>query len=327
VTAFLVSDEQRELVDGFLRPLDSLLPISRLHESPAGDDASWKELAELGWLAAAASEEVGGVGLGPVECALMAERLGRNLASPSIVATIMAARLLEASLPESAASLAAGEGRAAFGYFGDRKELVTVDAGNAGWAVVIGDGSIALHELGEGGVAFEDAHTLWSANLEAGRASTPIWSTYDDVEVANAQLLLAAQAVGIAAATRDAAVEYAKLREQFGQPIGAFQAIKHRCADMAMRALAASDLMSFASLALAERRDDAAFLCAGALNVALRSALLNAGASIQIHGGIGFSEECAAHHYLKRARLLEAICGRLASVRQCVLRASFGLGG
>ena len=106
------------------------------------------------------------------------------------------------------------------------------------------------------------------------------------------------------------AVDYAKLREQFGRPIGAFQATKHRCADMAVRAEAAWCQTVLAALAAARGQTDAGFHAAAASIVAARAAIDNAEQNVQLHGGIGYTMECDAHLYLKRAHLLErTLCG------------------
>lgn len=322
MSGLLVTDEQRELVDGILAPLDGVLPLTRLRHPDLDEAACWTTLAELGWLGSAAGEEVGGVDLTAVECALMAERFGRALAPTNIVATIMAARILEAEAPHLSAALVAGEKRAAFGWVDAAQQLLTCDDPAATLAIVLGDDNVAIHEIREAGVTLGESRTLWSTTLRAVNRSREILVSHAESELAVAQLLLAAQASGIAAATRDTAVDYAKSRHQFGQPIGAFQAIKHRCADMALRALAATDLVSFASVAVADLRPDASLLASAALNTALQGARLNCAANIQIHGGMGFSDECVAHHYLKRARLLEAICGGLSAVRRRVLSAN-----
>lgn len=319
MSALLPSEEQREFVESFLRPLASLLPVSRLQKDVSGDAASWHAIAELGWLAAAASEKVGGVGLSAVECALMSERLGECLVSPTVVATILAARLLEASEPELAKTLASGHVRAAFGILDGGELPMAVEPMDAALLVVIGKDEVCIHEVKQYGVPVCEAQTLWSSSLRSSVLGNRVFTTCDPMETANVLVLLAAQSAGIAIASRDAAVEYAKQRQQFGQPIGAFQAVKHQCADMAVRASAAFDLVSFASVGVAEARPEAPFLSAAALNLAVRSAVLNAGSSIHIHGGMGFSEECTAHHYLKRARVLEAMAGGLSGVRQRVL--------
>lgn len=319
MTAFIVTAEQRELVESILSPLDDMFPVSRLQEGPADDGAKWAAVSELGWLGAAVSEDLGGAGLGPVECALMAERFGRSLVSPSYVATVVAARLLESASPELSATLVSGSARAAFGFFNEASRLLIVDGCGAALLLVLGSDTLSIHEIEAGGTVLEGARTLWSTRLEAAPVGREILVSGDAAVTGFVQLLLAARASGIAAATRDASVEYAKLRKQFGQPIGAFQAVKHRCADMALQALAATDLVSFASIALAAGRNDASLLCATSVSIALQAALLNCAANIQIHGGMGFSAECVAHHYLKHARVLEAICGLRSAVRGRVL--------
>ena len=128
-----------------------------------------------------------------------------------------------------------------------------------------------------------------------------------------AQVLVAAEAAGIAEATRDISVAYALARQQFGKPIGAHQAVKHRCADMAVAAVAASAQAFFAALALDRSSPDAAFQCASATFVATTAAMGNATRNISNHGGLGFTWEHDAHLYLKRAHLLEALLGGRAA--------------
>jgi alkylation response protein AidB-like acyl-CoA dehydrogenase len=118
-----------------------------------------------------------------------------------------------------------------------------------------------------------------------------------------ATVLIAANLVGLIEAARDMATAYAKERQQFGQPIGAFQAIKHRCADMAVGAESAWTLTVFAALALDEGRADGPFQAAAARIVAGDAALAAARGNIQIHGGMGFTDECDAQLLVKRCHL------------------------
>jgi alkylation response protein AidB-like acyl-CoA dehydrogenase len=101
------------------------------------------------------------------------------------------------------------------------------------------------------------------------------------------------------------AVEYAKDRVQFGRPIGSFQAVKHRCADMAVRAEVARSLTTFAALALRDGEPDAPRHVLEAKALAVDAALANAHDDVQNHGGMGFTWEADAHLYLKRAWVLE----------------------
>jgi alkylation response protein AidB-like acyl-CoA dehydrogenase len=119
------------------------------------------------------------------------------------------------------------------------------------------------------------------------------------------------------------AVAYAGVREQFGRPIGTFQAIKHHCANMVVAARCARDQTNFAAVAFDDERPDAALQVECALLVAGSAALDNAGKNIQIHGGMGFSDEADPHLFLKRAQLLLALAGGLdaANVRVASLQA------
>ncbi|MET0387380.1 MAG: acyl-CoA dehydrogenase family protein, partial [Polyangiales bacterium] len=116
---------------------------------------------------------------------------------------------------------------------------------------------------------------------------------------------------GIARAALDMAVAYAGLREQFGRPIGSYQAIKHHCANMALAARCAADQVSFAAVALDSGRDDAVLQVESAFYVAGSAAIESCGKNIQVHGGIGFSDEADPHILLKRARVIVDIAGGL----------------
>ncbi len=124
-----------------------------------------------------------------------------------------------------------------------------------------------------------------------------------------ADLLVSAQLLGMAEAARDLSVDHAQTRHQFGKPIGAFQAIKHHCADMAVDAEMLSAQLDMAAIAVRDGRDDAAFQAAALRRLAPRVALFNTRTAIQVHGGIGFSAEADIHHYLKQAHVLSRLGG------------------
>lgn len=137
-----------------------------------------------------------------------------------------------------------------------------------------------------------------------------------DRAVATAAILLAAEQVGGAQRCLDMAVEYAKVRVQFGKPIGSFQAIKHKCADMLLDVESARSAAYYAAGALDDGDDDV--LVAAALAKAHCSAAYTrvAAENIQIHGGIGFTWEHPAHLYFKRAKTSELLFGDPASQRE-----------
>jgi alkylation response protein AidB-like acyl-CoA dehydrogenase len=294
--------DQRDLIaDAFSRPLDDLLPLARLHAATAAEP--WADLAALGIFGVAAAEAIGGVGLGAAEEALLALELGRRLASPSIVATLMALHCADDALRPR---IAAGECRVAPAIMTDRS--VTVIDGDSADVILLrraGDAALAPATALTGRTVIDADH--WTATLEAGSVADPAWLS--GVPLLRVRLIEAAALCGIAACAGDMAVAYAGFREQFGRPIGAFQAIKHHCANMAMAALAARDQTSFAAIAIDDGRADAAFQVESALLLAIDAALGNARLNVQVHGGIGFSEEADPHLAVKRAHLLVEAAG------------------
>lgn len=122
-------------------------------------------------------------------------------------------------------------------------------------------------------------------------------------------VLVAAMAAGIAEATRDDSAFYARTRSQFGRPIGTFQAIKHRCSDMAIQAEAAWCQVAYASLSLSAGHEDAMQQVSAAKVVAGAAATENSSSNIQNHGALGCTTEHSAHLYLKRSWVLAYLCG------------------
>jgi Acyl-CoA dehydrogenase, C-terminal domain len=125
--------------------------------------------------------------------------------------------------------------------------------------------------------------------------------------------LVAAELTGIAEATAALSAEHAKNRIQFGRPIGVNQAVKHPCADMAVRAELAWAQTAVAALTVDEGRADAELQCLSALVVAAEAGERNAAATVQVLGGMGFTFEHDANLYVKRAFLLAQLLGPLRS--------------
>jgi alkylation response protein AidB-like acyl-CoA dehydrogenase len=115
--------------------------------------------------------------------------------------------------------------------------------------------------------------------------------------------------VGGIGRTVEASVEYGKVRQQFGKPIGSFQAVKHRCADMAVRAEVARSATTYSAVSVRDAADDADFQCAVAKILCANAYLQNAADNVQNHGGMGFTWECDAHLFVKRSRAFDATLG------------------
>ena len=319
MTIFRDLTDSRELVDSFTRPASTLLPVSRLRDDPQGDDGLWASVAELGWLGIGLPEEAGGVNLTLLEEVLAAQTFGRHLLSTNFLASVLAAHAFaRLGCNDLATGLISGVRRAALGWrVTGGPGLAAVDAGSCDYLVLLSPAGLDIYER-PAVVIHDDVHWGWPVALAA--VAAPAWSVSDPELVTRGQLLIAAMLAGIASEACDRGVEYAKVREQFGQPIGAFQAVKHHCANMAIAAHAARELVTFAALSVVEGTPDAPTLAPAALNLALRAAGGNAGTNIQVHGGMGFSDECDAHLFLKAARLLDAAAGGIDGVRRGMLR-------
>ncbi len=284
-----------------------LLPISRLHVSPAETAQTWSNLTDIGIFAITANEEAGGSGLGAVEEALIAMVLGRQLVAPSVLATMGAAHATAGAPEVQGRRITAGFRR------GARSVVVAEDGADF---VLVREPDAAGVYAGASAASRPIDGRLWLADLREYPSLGKPLAHFDAARLSRLRLLDAAALAGIAGAALDMGVAYARTREQFGRPIGSFQAVKHHCANMAISASCARDQVSFAAVAVDDGRSDAALQVDCALWVAGSAALDNAGKNIQIHGGIGFSDEADPHLCLKRARLLLAIAGGLESANR-----------
>jgi alkylation response protein AidB-like acyl-CoA dehydrogenase len=294
------------------------LPIARLRELAADrdgdaiDDRTWRRCADLGWLALSLPEDDGGVGLGLPEEVMLFRELGRRLAPGPFRSSVLGARVAARSgNPELASAIATGERRV-----GLRVGELAVD-------VRPGDLLLDLDE--KGGELSEVTGVEAARGVDPGtrfaRVTTgPSVARLDDPNlISRARVLAAAELLGIIEAVRDMSADYARTRIQFDKPIGAFQAVKHRCADMAIAAYATVGQVFQAALLVDAETPDAAFHAASAYVLASNGAKTSTADNIQNHGGIGFTWEQDSHLYLKRAFLLEHLLGPLRESYRVVL--------
>jgi alkylation response protein AidB-like acyl-CoA dehydrogenase len=304
--------EQLSLASGLEAPVAALLKVSRLHRGGGGeDDVVWRQLSDLGVFAAGLDESQGGSGLGAAETTLIGIALGRALAAPSVFATMCALGAASAlsgvhGEPRIAAAFAAADG-------------AWIDQPGAEFVLARTAEGAAIHATPPSPQVLDDS--TWGARIMRGDFSRPL-AQIDDGGILRLRLMDAAALAGIAEATLAMAVDYAKTREQFGRPIGTFQAVKHHCANMAIAARGARDLATFAAVAIDTDRPEARHRAECAFLVAARAAIDNAGMNIQIHGGIGFSAEADPHLFLKRAQLLTSLGGGVEAAALRVADAS-----
>ncbi|MEX2211401.1 MAG: acyl-CoA dehydrogenase family protein [Gaiellaceae bacterium] len=257
------------------------------------DEPSWSELVELGWLGVSAPEQLGGAGLGFLEEAVLFEELGRALYAGPYFATVALA--LPALGDEQLAAVAAGKERWSAEIDGLVPDLASVD-----W-VVTDEG--AARAEGQELPTMDETRPL--GRLATGER-TPLAGSLDRPRALAATAL---EAVGIAQRALELGIEHATQRQQFGKPIGVYQAVSHKLADTYVETELARSLAYWAAWCVAERDEQAPVAAAAAKAYATEAAVAACERAIQVHGGIGFTWEHVLHRYYKRALWLEAFWG------------------
>ncbi|HMO68764.1 MAG TPA: acyl-CoA dehydrogenase family protein, partial [Novosphingobium sp.] len=228
---------------------------------------------------------------------------GRHLLAPGLLAPALAARFGPEDLR---AGFQAGPDRAAFVIGGGTGQSHALELEGAAILVGIEAQALSFHRpeafVGQPVEPLDEALPTCR-----GALSGPMLASADDGGMA--ALLVAALLAGTAAAAADLAIAHATTREQFGQPIGAFQAVKHRCADMGVAAFAAEAQVALAAAAIDDGVEEAPLELAAAMVQAADAALANGRGAIQVHGGMGFTDECHAHRFFKRAHMLRQLLG------------------
>lgn len=340
---FDLEDDQRMIRDAIERFVGGfdIAARHRMRAAPGGYPAGrWRELADLGLLALAAPEAAGGLGGSRIDLALAAEAIGHGVAiDPWLEGGVLPVRLVAASGDAAlVAALIAGEARAAFAFAEPRRRYVLeprdvrVDAAariSGMKAFVLGGPDASLLFVTAAG---PDGFGVYSvlADTEQVRCRDYIvadgshaaeitfhaapatrlaidFAAFLDV-VADARLLAAAEMLGLAQRVFDETLGYVKQREQFGTPIGRFQALQHRLVDCY------AAIEQARSLVLATALDTASgaawhAAAAGAKAMVGRSAMHVALEAVQMHGGMGQTDELVIGHALKRIMLLDRLFG------------------
>ncbi|MFC8365290.1 acyl-CoA dehydrogenase family protein [Streptomyces griseorubiginosus] len=265
---FQLTGDQVALRDGVRGLLSRRFDGAALRDAvdaPGLDRGLWRELGAAGFFSLRVPEADGGVGLGLPEAVLAFEEAGRVLLPGPLVATHLAAGVVEGA--------ADGE--------------VVVAGVDSGGLVEWLDAADVVRGDAAGAVPLESVDPLTPLHRVPGAPA----SAADAVAV----LLTAAEQLGTATRACELAVQHARTREQFGQPIGAFQAVKHLCAGMLVRAETARAAV-YAAAVTADPVDIAA-----ARLLADEAAERGARDCLQVHGGMGFTWECEVQLLLKRA--------------------------
>ena len=300
--------------------LADTMPIERLHSAGSADlNASLLQLlGEMGWFALAVPEAAGGSGLSSVEHALFFRECGRQCAPVDLLSQCLAANMIaNAELRHSVISGTTGVAL----MVTDGSDYRIFGANDAAHALLVTPDSAQLFSLGEIVASARPALDPANSIRLTTKLPSPVETYAGNSLWKLGQLGTAAMLVGIAEASLDLIVDYAKVRETFGRKIGAWQAVRHPCADMAVRVEVAKAELWYAATALKEGRSDADVHLDAAKHLANQAALANSDTNIQLHGGIGVTDEHNAHLLLKHAMVLSRLFGSKRSLLARLLNA------
>jgi alkylation response protein AidB-like acyl-CoA dehydrogenase len=305
---------------------------ARLHAfidgNTALDKTLWAQAAQLGWLGSGIPEQFGGLGMGAQGLAILHGELGRQSAPGPYIATLSAAQAIvdtgnEQSCRTWLPRLASGEVSAAVPATLDMRGLSRSGAGISGTMRCLGAADAAL--------LLAPTDDAWALVDLAGADVTlaPMWDrTRDviDVRLSDASavgllpdaatrasltramaLAVAADSAGGARSITERTIAYMKTREQFGQPIAGFQALKHRAADLATKLAVADEMVRHAVQRMLADEPDAELWATLAKSEVTEAGVFVTTDCVQLHGGVGFTWDFDPHIFLKRARLNEVL--------------------
>lgn len=341
--------EQKSLGETVAERLRDFPALLAPDPAQAHDPEVWEALAELGLFSLLVPEDNDGVGLSMVDIALAVEALGAGLAPPIVASTLIATdtvvgfgtpaqkeRLLPA-IASGAMKIAIAVLEAGQGYDPDKVQTTVRDGRVSGAKILTpggqdADAFLVLARASDGPVLLLvgrsaaglrlrphadldassglcelvlDQALVGEDSLECFMSSGLAVERLIDV----AATVYAGMEIGIAARMLETAIDYAKTREQFGQAIGAFQSIKHRCADMAVAVEAGRSAAYYAFWAVAENAPDRARASSMAKAYCGEVTRDACNQTIQIHGGMGFTWELGLHRFLRRAKVMEHAFG------------------
>ncbi|HYK98822.1 MAG TPA: acyl-CoA dehydrogenase family protein [Candidatus Acidoferrales bacterium] len=355
---FSFSPEQEQLRTQARSFLEKRFPVARVAElatSDAGwDRASWPEIARLGWIGASIPEAQGGAGLTFLEEAIVFEELGRALYAGPYFSTVALALPALGCASNLLARVAAGALTATLVSNARAKAVEARPVGDR-WLLrgemdLVPDAgcvdAFVVEARGPEGVG------LYFAERHDGRPRTSVHDTVDATrrlgrvifEDADARLLaappsaaeilartrrralaaLALEAVGVASRALALGVEHAKTREQFGRPIGAYQAVSHKLADSYVETELARSLAYWAAWCITEDDDETELAAIAAKAYAAEAAVAACERAVQVHGGMGFTWEHPLHRYYKRALWIESFDRSGAAHRAEIARSLLG---
>ena len=322
---FGFTDEQQEIqrtAREFLSARFTPEKVRELAESRSYDDALWSEICELGWPGIAIDEAHGGQGLAMLELVILCEELGYACAPTPFLSNAAAGLLIDATGTDEQRErwlpgIASGEARGAAAFTPEEAPIVPDAEGVAVVVLPEGDGVRAVEASGAEIEPIElidptRSYARVTASGGEGLPGDPA-AGVDRVAVA-----VAAELTGVAQRALETAVGYAKEREQFGRPIGSYQAVSHRCAQMLLETECARSASYYAAWAGDAEPETLPLAACMAKAYASDAGWRVCTSALQVHGGIAFTWEHDLHFFLKRAKVDAVLYGSAREHRDSV---------
>jgi len=327
---FDFTDDQRSIkstAKEFLAARYKPEKLRELAEAGTYDDSIWDEMRELGWAGIFVDESHDGQGLGMVELVILMEEMGYALAPSPFFANAAAGLLIQHAGSDEQKQrwlpgIATGDALGAVGEVRNGGAPLVPDAENAAVIVLVdGEGATVVERSA---AQVELADTMDSTRRFASVSADGGEPLEGDVQAGldRVATALAAELTGVAQRTMEMAVDYAKERKQFDRPVGAYQAVSHRCAQMLMEVESARALTYFAAYAADSEPDELALAASAAKAYASDAGWRVSASSLQVHGGIGFTWEHDLHFFLKRAKTDAHLFGTASRHRERVAELS-----
>jgi alkylation response protein AidB-like acyl-CoA dehydrogenase len=325
---FEYTDDQQAIKSTAHEFLENRLkPEKRRELAEAGkyDDGLWGEMCELGWPGIFIGEEHEGQGLGIVELCILQEELGYALAPSPFFSNAAAGLVIQQAGSDEQKQrwlpgVASGESRGTVAWVRDGVAPLVPDADSASFIVLLDGSSASVVEAGSASVETVDTidSTRRFSRVEANGGGESLDAADPSEALAPIATALSAELVGVAQRCMEMAVDYAKERQQFGRPIGAYQGVSHRCAQMMLEVESARSVTLYAAWAADHEPESQDLASSMAKAYASDAGWRVTAAALQVHGGIGFTWEHDLHFFLKRAKTDGHLFGTAAEHRERV---------
>jgi alkylation response protein AidB-like acyl-CoA dehydrogenase len=322
---FDFSDDQQAIkrtAKDMLAERFKLEKVRELAEAGEYHDEAWKEMCELGWAGIFIDEQHGGQGLGLVELVILCEELGYVLAPVPFLSNAAAGLAIQCAGSDEQKQkwlpgIASGEARGALGVVRNGEAKLVPDAVGADVIVLYGSDGAQLVEAANADIealdVIDTTRTYATVKADGGDSLSTDNDAWDRFATA-----IAAELTGVAQRTMEMAVAYARDRKQFDRPIGAYQGVSHRCAQMLLETEGARSTTYYAGWCGDAEPESLPLAASMAKAYASDAGWRVTASALQVLGGIGFTWEHDLHFFLKRATVDGSLYGSASEHRDRV---------